>query len=53
MIIQQYPHVSVKLQHRKFLEIGAVIVLGLFTVVLYALPKFTVEEIEQELGGEL
>jgi len=48
MLAQQYPHVSVKLQHRKFLEIGAMIVLTFFIVMLYAFPKFTVEEIEQE-----
>lgn len=47
MLTQQYPHVSVKLQHRKFLEIGAIIVLFLFTLVLYFIPKFSVEEITQ------
>jgi protein TonB len=45
---QQYPHVSVKLQHRRYLEIGAMIVLTLFTLILFFIPKFTVEEIEQE-----
>jgi len=48
MIAQQYPHVSVKLQHRKFLEIGAIMVLGFFVIILYAFPKFVVREIEQE-----
>jgi len=45
---QQYPHISVKLQHRKYLEIGAIVVLLLFTMVLYAIPKFEVEEIEEQ-----
>ncbi|MCF7823277.1 MAG: energy transducer TonB [Candidatus Marinimicrobia bacterium] len=48
MLEQQYPHVSIKLQHRKFLEIGAMIVLGLFIIILYSFPKFVVEEIKQE-----
>ena len=48
MIEQQHSHVSVKLQHRKYLEIGAIIVLTLFTAVLFAIPKFTVEEIEEQ-----
>lgn len=48
MLTQPYPHASLKLQHRKHLEIGAILVLAIFTVVLYAVPKFAVEEIEQE-----
>lgn len=48
MLEQQYPHVSVKAQHRRFLEIGAMIVLGVFTLILYFIPKFEVEEIVQE-----
>ncbi|NQV16128.1 energy transducer TonB [bacterium] len=47
MLEQQYPHVSVKLQHRRFLEYGAMIVLSLFTLVLYFIPKFNVEDIAQ------
>ncbi|MBT3229215.1 MAG: energy transducer TonB [Candidatus Marinimicrobia bacterium] len=46
MLEQQYPHISVKLQHRKYLEIGAIVVLLLFTMVLYAIPKFETEELE-------
>ncbi|MCF6238452.1 MAG: energy transducer TonB [Candidatus Marinimicrobia bacterium] len=45
---QQYPSASIILHHRKYLEIGAILVLGIFTVILYAIPKFTVEEIVQE-----
>jgi protein TonB len=48
MLEQQYPHVSVKLQHRKFLEIGAMAVLIVFIAILYAKPKFTVAKLEQE-----
>jgi len=48
MFEQQYPQVSVKLQHRKFMEMGAIIVLGLFTIILYIIPKFTVAELAQE-----
>ncbi len=48
MIEQQHPHISVKLQHRKYLEIGAIVVLFLFTVVLYAIPKFETEEFEEQ-----
>lgn len=48
MLTQQYPHVSVKLQHGRHLEYGAMIVLTLFTLVLYFVPKFSVEKIEME-----
>jgi len=48
MLEQQYPHVSVKLRHRKYIEIGAIIVLSLFTVILYAIPKFTTEVLVQD-----
>ncbi|MEA3287800.1 MAG: energy transducer TonB [Candidatus Marinimicrobia bacterium] len=48
MLEQQYPHASVSLHHRKYLEIGAIVVLGIFTVVLYAIPKFTTEVLIQE-----
>ena len=48
MLEQQYPHASVIQHHRKYLEIGAIVVLGIFTVVLYAVPKFTTEVLIQE-----
>ena len=48
MLEQQHPHISVKLQHRKYLEIGAIIVLLLFTMVLFAVPKFETEKLQEQ-----
>lgn len=48
MLEQQYPHISVKLQHRRYLEIGAIVVLLLFTIVLFAVPKFETEQIVEQ-----
>ena len=48
MLEQQHPHISVKLQHRKYLEIGAIVVLLLFTMVLFAVPKFETEELVEQ-----
>ena len=48
MIEQQYPHISVKLQHRRYLEIGAMVVLFLFTVVLFVFDKFEAEEFQEQ-----
>ena len=47
MLEQQYPHISVKLQHRRYLELSSMVVLTVFTLVLYFVPKFSVEDIEQ------
>ncbi len=47
MIQQQYPHASVKLRYRKYLEMSAMITLLIFTLGMYAFPKFEVEEIKQ------
>ncbi len=45
MIEKQHSHISVKLQHRRYLEIGAMVVLLVFTLVLKAIPKFVTEEL--------
>ena len=48
MIPQQHPHASIKLRYRKYMELATIITLGVFTVVLYAFPKFEVEDLAVE-----
>jgi len=48
MIPQQHPSVSIKLRFRKYMEVSTMITLVVFIGVLYAFPKFEVEDIKQE-----
>jgi periplasmic protein TonB len=48
MIEKQNPDVSLALKFRKYIEIATIFTLATFTVVLYAFPKFEIQEIQQE-----